>query len=526
MLFVSIVPQSMTPVDAASSDQIKDQIESIEQEQAKLENMVANLESQKMDNASAIQEMMAQKAILDQQASALSEQIRLVDEKIITQSLLIADKQVEVDEANARFDILCEQNKKRIRAMEESGGISYWSVLFKANSFSDLLDRAVMIQEIARADQRCMDQLADAINDVANAKADLEKEMAALDAHKQELEALEADLSKKRQESAKILQELIAKGQEFEDYIHQAENDLLQLEEELASAEIAYDEAKRQEYLDYINSQLNNSNKNESDQDDDKHDSSAANKNESEKNESNNKPNNSNADKNDSDKNDNKSDSSNSDKNESNNNDDKPSNSNNDKDEESSNNKPSDEDQNSSDAAKPEKEDDTSQDKDQNEDKSESQGDKDDYKNDNDKPSSGGSETGSDEVKWLTPCSYGRVSSAFGYRMHPVYNEWRMHNGVDLTGKCPTKIVATRSGVVVVSGWNNSAGYYVKIDHLDGYSSVYMHLCKTPEVKVGDIVIAGDKIGCMGTTGASTGVHLHFGIQYKGAYVDPMKYIG
>ena len=105
-----------------------------------------------------------------------------------------------------------------------------------------------------------------------------------------------------------------------------------------------------------------------------------------------------------------------------------------------------------------------------------------------------------------------------------------MHNGVDLAvGHTP--IYATRAGVVVIAQWNDSAGYYVTIDHGDGFRSVYMHMCKKPYVKVGDFVSAGQELGCVGSTGASTGNHLHFGISVynpskgKYEYVNPLLYV-
>ena len=108
--------------------------------------------------------------------------------------------------------------------------------------------------------------------------------------------------------------------------------------------------------------------------------------------------------------------------------------------------------------------------------------------------------------------------------MHPVDKIRKFHQGVDLAGPRGTDIVASRSGTVVTATYNKSAGYFVKIDHGDGFESVYMHLTHYT-VKVGDKVTAGQKIGEMGSTGKSTGPHLHFGILWKGNYVNPAKYI-
>ena len=89
-----------------------------------------------------------------------------------------------------------------------------------------------------------------------------------------------------------------------------------------------------------------------------------------------------------------------------------------------------------------------------------------------------------------------------------------------------TPIYATRAGVVEVAQYSESAGYYVVINHMDGFKSTYMHMCKFPSVRVGDMVTAGQVIGCVGSTGWSTGSHLHFGISYNGVALNPMDYIG
>jgi murein DD-endopeptidase MepM/ murein hydrolase activator NlpD len=88
-------------------------------------------------------------------------------------------------------------------------------------------------------------------------------------------------------------------------------------------------------------------------------------------------------------------------------------------------------------------------------------------------------------------------------------------------------VVASRAGIVETSVIDDPTfGNYVVIDHLDGYKSVYFHFYKPPYVQEGQFVAAGQVIGGQGTTGNSTGVHLHFGIILNGTYIDPAPYIG
>ena len=131
-----------------------------------------------------------------------------------------------------------------------------------------------------------------------------------------------------------------------------------------------------------------------------------------------------------------------------------------------------------------------------------------------------------DNIVWADPCEYSQISSPFGMRIHPVYRVWKMHSGIDLPNKHKTPIYATRSGVVIDSDWDDSSGWHVTIDHLDGYKSTYLHMNSKSHLAVGDFVFIGDYIGPMGTTGTSTGTHLHFGVSENGEWVDPMLFIG
>ncbi len=125
---------------------------------------------------------------------------------------------------------------------------------------------------------------------------------------------------------------------------------------------------------------------------------------------------------------------------------------------------------------------------------------------------------------WVVPVTNYYISSPFGMRMHPILGYQRMHNGVDLACVTGTEIYATRGGTVIRAQWSDSAGYYVQIDHGDGFISEYMHMTKYV-VAVGDTVTAGQLIGYVGNTGLSDGSHLHFGLSFQGGYVDPLKYV-
>lgn len=129
------------------------------------------------------------------------------------------------------------------------------------------------------------------------------------------------------------------------------------------------------------------------------------------------------------------------------------------------------------------------------------------------------------DATWVTPVSGYRLTSAFGMRLHPVLGYYRMHNGIDMACSQGTPIYATRAGKVTRTAYQASgAGNYVSINHLDGFSSIYMHMTHYV-VSEGQTVSQGQLIGYVGNTGISTGPHLHFGISYAGTYVNPLAYI-
>lgn len=117
-----------------------------------------------------------------------------------------------------------------------------------------------------------------------------------------------------------------------------------------------------------------------------------------------------------------------------------------------------------------------------------------------------------------------RVTSEFGYRSDPFTGETRGHTGMDLSVPTGTPIRAALPGTVTVSQYNSSYGYYVMIDHGNGLSTLYAHNSKLL-VRVGQTVEAGDIVSLSGSTGRSTGPHLHFEVRVNGERTNPRYYL-
>ena len=126
--------------------------------------------------------------------------------------------------------------------------------------------------------------------------------------------------------------------------------------------------------------------------------------------------------------------------------------------------------------------------------------------------------------KYVWPCpGYSRVSSGYGNRVCPFHGQ-EFHDGIDLAAASGTPILAFGPGTVTMSGWNGGYGNYISIDHGGGLMSFYGH-CSALYVSKGATVKAGQKIAAVGTTGSSTGNHLHFGMHKNGSPVNPQSYV-
>lgn len=437
VMLLTTTPNLIPKAQAASSSEIKNQINDLKAQQDQLRQEMENLREQYEENEDAIADLLARKMLIDQEIYMLHAEITNINDQISAFALLIADKQDEVEEAQKRYEDLNREYKDRIRAMEEQGTMSYWEVLFKANSFADLLDRLNMIQEIASADRRRMAELRDAADEVVKAKEALQEEMVALEETRQELDDANAALEEKKLEAEKTLEELVETGRQIDGMFEAFEEDEAAIMAEIARMEQEYNDAKLQEWLAHI--------------------ATATTATTAPPTQATTQP----------------------------------------------TTQPEEGDTNPVEPTQPDA---------------------------TEAPTEPPATTAPPETTappaegWIRPCSYVMLTSPFGEREAPTAGASTYHQGVDLAGPEGTPIVAARSGTVTIARYSNSAGYYVTINHGDGYSSVYMHMT-TYTVGVGQQVSQGQLIGYMGSTGISTGSHLHFGIMYNGGYVNPAYYV-
>ena len=408
-LILSLVP---VRTRAASSSEIRKQINQLKEEKKELQKKIEDVKEQYKENENEIADIIAKKNVIDQEIQILTTQIVNMNQQLTAYNVLIADKQDELDNAESHYTTLNDANKLRIRTMEEEGELSYWEVLFKANSFSDLLDRMTMISEIAAADTRRLEELSDAAQEVEVAQVELVDEKAEMEEARKELDEAEADLAAKRQEADDLLQELLSKADDLEALEAEFAAQDAAFLEEIAQKEKEFDAAKLAEWQAYMATYVPPT-------------------------------------------------------------------------------------------------------------QAPSQG-------GSSGDSSGGSSSGGSSSGggggWVWPTTARRISSPFGNRTSPTQGASSYHQGIDIDGNTGDPVWAARAGIVTVAGWSNAAGNYVKIDHRDGFQSIYMHL-NSFSTSSGAVVSAGQTIGTMGATGVATGDHLHFGIMQNGVYVNPCNYV-
>lgn len=410
---------------AKTADELQQEIEELESQSKEIEAEREALKKEIEANRDKTLTVVEQKFQVDREIELARREVENVNEQIHSYNLLLAEKQAELDNLETEQADLLTAYQKRMRAMQERGNITYFEVMIQAKSFAEMLNCRVMIEEIARADKRMMDEIRDMAAEVMAAKDALAGEKLRIELKKGELVEAEAVLAEKRAESDALLLTLHEDKQKLVE-----ECEMVAEEEATLSDRIAALEAERTEllYKEWLAAQ----------------------------NQTNNSTGNNGTDSNNNTTND---------------------------------------------TNDPDNTDDSGND---------------DSTNPVPPPISEG---------FTFPMAYcTMLTSAYGYRIHPITGNYAFHNGVDLAAGVGTAIYATKSGTVTTSEENYVYGNYVVINHLDGYSSLYAHMTSLI-VSQGEYVSQGQLIGYVGLTGWTNGPHLHFTVYYNGSTVNPMNYI-
>ena len=354
------------------------EIDALKAEQAASQARQDELEEQLADVEADQAEAQQRRQLLQAQLDAINNEIENIDKQIAYYDQEIAQKEAEQAEAEANEQAQYELFCQRVRAMEEEGTVSYWSILFNSESFSELLDRLADIDAVMDYDNQVMDELIAIREEIIALRTQLETSRAEEQAARDQQAAKQAEQQAKVAEAQKLLDQINADVAEV--------NRQLDAESE-AAAEIQAEIAQKQKQLEEQRRQNNI--------------------------------------------------------------------------------------------------------------------------------------TIDSETSYLWPLpGYYRLSSLFGYRIHPITGEAHSHTGIDIPAPGNTPILACKSGQVVTSAYHYSYGNYVVIDHGNGNSTLYAHM-SSRAVSEGDMVTQGQTIGYVGTTGSSTGNHLHLEVRDNYTRVDP-----
>ena len=223
----ALLPQPAAAlVTQADIDALKGDAKDLTAQRKALEEKLAALSDDKA-------EVMKKKELLDDQIAVQVSEIRNVESQISTYEDLIAQTQAELDDAQQKEEIQYDLFCKRVRAMEEEGTVSYWSVLFKADSFTDLLDRLDAVNEVMDADQAVIDRLKALQDEISQKEAELQESKSGAEAARADLVSKKSALEKQRAEANQLIAQLAANESETE-----AEIDGMEEEEERIQREI------------------------------------------------------------------------------------------------------------------------------------------------------------------------------------------------------------------------------------------------------------------------------------------------
>lgn len=416
-------------------------IESLQSQQASLTVQKAELQK-KLDGIRSSQgQALNKKNLVEQQLNVLKQQIQVSENLLAQYARQITEKEAELEQAKAKEAEYQAEFEQRVRAMEERGNVSYWSVLFQASDFSDLLDWINMIGELMDYDNQILDQLAEARQAVTQAKADLEQSRQGQQETLAQQQSQQAQLQAQQAEVDQLIQEIATQGDVYAKQIEKLEATQDDVAQQIAEAEAIYQKQLAAEKA--------------------AAEKAAAEKAAAEKAAA----------------------------------------------------------EQAAKAAQAAAQKAAQQQKQQSSGSSAS----------GSSSSSGrqSSQTTASASGFLWPiASSHRVTSPFGWRTHPITGRQHLHGGIDIAAPNGTPIMASKAGVVVISQYGSSYGNYVVISHPDGTRTLYAHMSQR-NVSAGDTVRQGQTVGLVGSTGSSTGNHLHFETwtgSSSSSRVNPMQF--
>ena len=245
-LLLGTVPMAAS---ASSSAEIQKEINELKEQNKQIQKQIDAVQSQYDENFGEMVDIVTRKEAIDQEITLLNNKIETMNQQITAYGQLIADTQEELDDAETELLELSQKHRERVRAMEEGGSLTYWEVIFQANSFTDLLDRINMVEEINASDRSRIEQMRIAADIVDATRLNLAAEKRSLEESREELAADEAALEEKRGESDELLYELEKKAEEFQVLLDESEVLQDELMQEIAQKEVELKEAKYDEYL-------------------------------------------------------------------------------------------------------------------------------------------------------------------------------------------------------------------------------------------------------------------------------------
>lgn len=416
-------------------------IESLQSQQASLSVQKAELQK-KLDGIRSSQgQALNKKNLVEQQLNVLNQQIQVSEDLLAQYAQQITEKEAELEAAKAKEAQYQAEFEERVRAMEERGNVSYWSVLFQASDFSDLLDWINMIGELMDYDDQILDQLAEARQAVAQAKADLEQSRQGQQETLAQQQSQQAQLQAQQAEVDRLIQEITTQSDVYARQIEQLEDSQDAVAQQIAQAEATYQKQLAAEKA--------------------AAEKAAAEKAAAEKAAA----------------------------------------------------------EQAAKAAQAAAQKAAQQQKQQSSGSSAS--------GSSSSSGSQSSQTTASASGFLWPiASSHRVTSPFGWRTHPITGRQHLHGGIDIAAPNGTPILAAKAGVVVISLYGSSYGNYVVLSHPDGTRTLYAHMSQR-SVSAGDTVRQGQTVGLVGSTGSSTGNHLHFETwtgSSSSSRVNPMQF--